>query len=337
MVYISYTKRAYLFQVMPLVLAYILLVIFYLIWCVLTKYIGNLPFELFDKNVPLISGRIIFANYSTAATLLALIVTEFTVIFYSGYTVWKRRSFGYEFCNWTNFILPSLILCFISFVTFQLLNWWCDSLLKPINAIGREWFECLLGKNLFDLLEYSLEVSAVLTFSAVSAVIAAACTLDPKLAWNILFKKQPSNCTIQKAMDEIAWQIRWMKYYLFMAAAFLVIGILCQKIWTALPLAYIPDEEYMAAKAFQEAANAIVVYYAVFFVLLLLVVFLPIGVRLQRAGTYISEIGLPDSNELERRRWMVNNKLTLSMAETIQSIIAVLSPIAIPMVIELYR
>ena len=330
---VKQTTSTYLYQIMPLIFAYIMSLVFYLTWCALAKHVGYLEIEIFDFDIDarLFPGRIIFAKYLTAAILLALIVTELVVILYSVYSVRNKRTFANEFNFCCNFLVPSTGFCILLFLSFLFLNTYFTPLINPINAIGREWFVCFLGKGLFDLLEFCLVVTYLLTLITISAAIGAASTLDPKLAWNIPSKKKRSKSAIQTAIDEITWQVRWMKYYLCMAAAFLVIGILCIKAWTSLPLAYL-EPKGMAANAFRETANAIVVNYAVFFVLLLVVVFVPVCMRLLRSAAHICEISLPSTSESDRRRWLAQNGLTLSVAETAQGVIAILSPVAIPIV-----
>ena len=276
-------------------------------------------------------GRSMFAKYFTAAMFLVLIVVEIGVIVFAVSTVKNRPRFGQSHNIWKYFGIPFLVFLFLVISSFGGLKSYCNAVIDPVIAIGRQAFEVVMGAELLHFLEEALKYSSLLAFVAVAAIVTAACSLDPKVIRGVGGGGRANQRQIQLARAEIAYQITWMKYYLLTASLLLLTGVYFLRTWTALSLAYFAPDESQEAHAFREAGNAIVVFEATFYVLVLAVVFGPLTFRLLRAGAQMAAIEVPWVSEAERRVWMVKNGLAFSVGDTIRSVIAMLTPLLVPL------
>ena len=313
-----------------MIFAYVLLIAFYLIWCKIGS--TGLVFDFGHRSVVDVAtvGRSMFAKYFTAAMFLVLIVVEIGVFVFSVYTVRNRPKFGHSHKLWKYFGIPFPVFFVLVIGSFVILGSYCNVVIDPVNAIGRQIFEVVMGAELLYFLDKALTTSIVLAFVAVTAIVTAASSLDPKVIHEVAGGRADEG-QIQLARAEIAYQITWMKYYILTASLLLVTGVYFLMTWTALPLAYFTADESQKAHAFREAGNAIVVFEATFYVLVIAVVFVPIALRLLRAGAQMAAIEVPSVSEAERRVWMVKNGLTLSVGDSIQSVIAMLAPLLVPL------
>lgn len=222
-------------------------------------------FGIRQPPTALIESRGMFATYFTAATFLVLIVAELAVIAFSALTFQNRQKFGNDDRTWMYFGVPTISLFVAAFVTFQGSKMYCDTVIDPVNAIGRPTFGITLGADLLHVLDQALAVSGGLAFIAVAAILAAVCALDPKEIWKLESGNDVEQSRIPTARAEIAYGIRWMKYYVFAAALLLVIGVYCLKTWTAWPLAYFHEDEMAKAQAFvrEKATAAMLAFFAI--------------------------------------------------------------------------
>ena len=312
----------------PLSLAYFVLVSFYAVWC----YIGpsGLVLNIADigqNNLHDIGGSIA-AKYFTSASFLILAMVSVLVFLFSIYSVWVRNKMHSKSNIYVTYFLPLGIIFSLSFLTFTFLMKCCSGTIHPLNSIGRSIFENTLGGSLYPTLKLYLSVADSLSFLAVSAIFTAVCTLEPNLTWEL---EQEDGLYIdcrrtRKAVSQVASQFKWLKTYLLFSSALLLFGVIFLKMWTTWPLSYFSSKNVNNAKIFEETVNAIVAFEACLYVLLLVVVFIPVTFRLMHAGSLIAKIEMRESSEEKRRNWMALNGLSLSLSDTIQSVLAILSP-----------
>ncbi len=319
----------------PLIFAYLLLTMFYLTWCVIgpTDLDFTVPSNSADN--PLLAGRSTYAKYLTATTFILLVVTELAVIIFSICSIQHRTSLVNYHSTIKHYWFPFLVLFTVSFSTFTLLQAICGHALYPVNALGRRLIGDLIGVELLRLLDWSVNVSGFLAFLATAAIFTAACTLNRPMSMKFENDDIEDVTTHHVEVARTANKLRWMRYYLFFSALLLTAGILFLKTWTAMPIAYFGADDSNLAMVFKTAADGIVLFNACFYVLLLLVVFFPIIFGLLRDGSRLADVELRSNEDGDRTSWMRTNQLSLSMSQTIQSVVALFGPLIVALLNEL--
>ena len=248
----SRTMSQYFLHSLPLILAYAVLFMYFVVWCGIesSRPITNINDLL--QGIHKLPGQPIYKNYLTATTFLVLIIAELSVILFSIYSTYVRKKFSNEFEIYTDFFIPFFILAVISLVTSWIFGWICATAIHPMETIGRDVIQHMMGEGPYYLLYLSLIISGFLAFLAISAIFSAACTLFPRQIFHLNDCECDRDKLLSIAKREIAYQIRWMKYYLFAAALLLIVGVHFLKTWTELPLAYIDEDNLAGLYAYRE-------------------------------------------------------------------------------------
>jgi len=144
---------------------------------------------------------------------------------------------------------------------------------------------------------------------------------------------------VEAYADDLEARTRWLKYLLFGAAAILIAGVANMQIWRAWPTAILTAVDANTGMAYQQFADASIVYHSFLFALILIAIFVPMAAWMQRNARVLSETAKA-CKLLEVKTaatWRQENGLTLSFSENIQRILAVLSPILAGPILELIK
>ena len=202
-------------------------------------------------------------------------------------------------------------------------------LLQPAREILKPNFLEILERFNF-WIYFVAVVAGILLFSA-------ACTLTPKRTYAILrHGKKHSNVRIESAIRQINKQLRWLKYYIFSGALLFISALIYLNASREWPLAYFPTLKTgnIHADTFENIVRSTVLFQAGHFVLILGVAFLPIALRLKFAGERLAQLVSYNQNltNTQKKTWMANRGLLLTMGETLQQTLAIASPFLVPVV-----
>ena len=195
----------------------------------------------------------------------------------------------------------------------------------------------ILWPNLLEILERFNFLTYLVAVVGGILLFSAACTLTPKRAYAILrHAKKHSNVRIESAIRQINKQLRWLKYYIFSGALLFISALFYLNASREWPLAYFPTLENgnINAETFENIVRSTVLFQAGHFVLILGVAFLPIALRLKFAGERLAQLVSYNQKltNTQKKTWMANRGLLLTMGETLQQTLAIASPFLVPIV-----
>ena len=303
-----------------------------------------------------------FARMKVGVTFLVFLTVSTGVAIFSIWHVFGRSSrtqnrrwilFAILFFSLTNGSL--FLLDCIYGLNKNYCNWYCtdkhsflDTLGTDPNGKGENIFELTIGKHpkllesdpkLFgsDFLEILEEFNFYTYFVAViggSLLFSAACTLAPYRAYSLFRKtKKHSEAQIESATREINKQLRWLKYYIFAGALLFVSALLYLNASREWPLVFFENSGDMDSKIFTDIVRSTVLFQAGHFALILLAAFLPITLRLKFAGERLASLMSQNSSNERQNSWMVERGLSLTVGETLQQTVAIVSPFLVPIVV----
>lgn len=165
---------------------------------------------------------------------------------------------------------------------------------------------------------------AILT---VTLIFAAMCSLEPTRAWD---NKEEEG--VDYAVDQVAYQMRWLSYYLYVAVIYLVIGVMFLVAILRWFASYFPDKDEV-----HSIVAGIAFFNAIFYVTLLSVVVVLVAIRLRAAASRVAGRRMQGRTEADKRRWLLENQLSLPFTRVVQNSAALLSPLLVPLLSEVLR
>ncbi|MYA59456.1 MAG: hypothetical protein F4X40_02705 [Chloroflexi bacterium] len=320
---------------MPLWFGYLAVVGFYFLWCGLTPPlpVTEVSWASDDRTYQL---NAVFAQYSVTTAFFVVVLVELAVLAFVIRSVWTRRKFGAASELRQVFGTVWVGMFLLSAGTFCIFRSVCTDI-----GLHGTWERHVLGVPVRDsdgwpsflTSEQVAFWESLLAAATISAVLAAVCTASPR---RIPAEERSSDNASDEdvamerssaAQAEIANKLNWLRYYLAAATIYLITGVIYTKVAIS-SLLRVSDREMdtQLTLARDQAADAIVGYQASLYVALLLIVFMPVALRLLRAGKRIAEVELGPSAQQERRRWLARRGLSWSVGQNILNIAAVASP-----------
>lgn len=264
--------------------------------------------------------------YIASASTIVLLVFSFAAMFFSICTIRSRNYLDGESvyrvsrtCYITVLILVVAIVAFIDYVNPYSIF---DPVLKKICYFRDdriEFLRCI--KNIIDFL-------GLLT---VALLFAAICSLVPTRVWDNKRMRNNTEERIGLAVNQVSHQMRWLGYYFYVSVIYLVIGaffIVSYLRWLG---TYFPEKEEI-----QTLVVGISLYNTIFYVTLLSVIVLMVAIRLRLAASWIADHRARGMTEPDKQRWLRDNGLSLPVGKIVQNSAALLSPLLVPLLSELW-
>ena len=148
---------------------------------------------------------------------------------------------------------------------------------------------------------------------------------------------------ILAAAEELARRVRDLKHLLFAAGAILFAGTAFLKAWSSWPLAFWPTPAPGSSVPdpvadFKIVEAALVNHQAIYFVLLIVAIFAPMAYWLSVAGREIArEDPAVKRDPAKMKTWLAQHRITLSIAEQAQQIVAILLPLFAAPLADFFR
>ena len=241
------------------------------------------PPEKIDAST--ISGSEARARFLTALSFTLFFVVASGTILFSFSSVWLRLS-GDVNRRIIYFSAVFFFTCIILVLAYTI----APRLL--VDTIGRNVFEGTIGKHpgdgyLFTILICLIHIAVFVGAVAVAFIGTAVCTLIPDSQENITKGSSDYGRQLNQAAFLLADQVKWLKYYLVVAAALVLASLANMYLWSVWPASYYRDAA--AAKNYMNVALAPIIFFAGLYVAILAAIFLPIAFRLYRAGQNLGE------------------------------------------------
>lgn len=246
-----------------------------------------------------------------------LFVVQVFIILFSICTFKKRK-----FQEGASVYNVSILKYFVVSSTFALVAFGFDLILE-FNSIKYSMFYPVFGHNescqVLDKILLYKKVTDVMTLVTTILLFSAMSTLVPTLVWDKNEEK------LDRAVDQLSYQIRWMGYYFYIAVMYLVIGgffLITNLRWFA--------SHFPGCNEIHSLVEGMAFYSAIFYVTLLSVIVLLIAVRFRLAASWIAEHRMRGKSERVKQKWLRDNGLTLPFARIAQNSAALLSPLLVP-------
>ena len=293
------------------------------------------------------------ARMKTGLTFFVLVCVSIGASCLAVISVWARTSSTRRLniaVIWTFFSVLTCLILYVIDCSFELNTFGLtDNTFLDIFGIDsrthKNIFELTIGKNpnfsgshpkffgsdLLKLLEKFNLAAFFFSFIGGSLLFSAICTLIPYRTYVIIrHPKKYSQKQIESAARQISKQMRDLKYYLFAGAFLLLSAILYVSASREWPLSYFPSNQAEDLNAFTDIIRSSVLFQSGHFVLILLAAFLPVALRLRNAGEHLSHIAFNSLKISQHKSWKAERGLSLTIGESLQGVLAVISPFLVP-------
>ena len=281
------------------------------------------------RNFP-VPGSVFKLNaemYAGMALLIVLFVVQLFVIIFSVRTICNRRVPRTHPLYWVSmkkYVVVSAKFA-VPLACKQIYDIICrdnDSIFDPVFNFVR----CHgLPSDVYYFMtwvKHFVDITAIVT---VVLLLAAICALVPTFTWD------RRSSTVDDAVNELAYQMRGLRYLFYLSVIYLVIGVSFVLVFLQWLLSYVPNHIDL-----RSTASGIVLYSAIFYIMLLSVVVVPVTLRLARAASQVAGRRTPWMTEASRQKWLLDNGLSFSFGHGLRHAMALLSPFLVPVLSELW-
>lgn len=310
----------------PLVYAITISGLFHVAVPHLIESLGPESFECHRRHFPG-PGSVFKLNaemYAGMAHLIVLFVVQLLVVLFSVGTICNRRFPQNPFAiqvSLKKYVFVSAILV-VPFACIQCYVVDNGSIFKPVfDFVLCHGFPLHIFHHMW-WTKVLVDITAIVT---VVLLFAAMCSLVPTSIWD----KHVS--TVDDAVNELAYRMRWLRYLFYLSTVYLVIGVSFVFVFLQWLLSYVPNHIEV-----RSTASGIVLYSAFFYIMLLFVVVVPVTLRLVRAASRFAVRRTQGLTEASRQKWLLDNGLSFSFGQGLQHAMALLSPFLVPVLSELW-
>lgn len=250
-------------------------------------------------------------------TIIAVLLVQVFVISISVVTVKNRRTWDTKSIynvTVTRYLSVSLCFAILTFVGYWIILGSQFSTFNPLLVLiedKRNYLFCAV-----EIVKLLLEAMAVVT---IILLFCAVYSLVPTLVWD---GQEEDFCS---AKEQLSYLAKWLKYYIDITIIYFLVG-------GAFQFAYV---DWLASNISSERDSlteiGIVFFNASFYMFLLVMVFLPSGIRIQKAILYVEIRETQKMTVPQRSQWRLDNGFPdFDFVSSVKYLAALLSPLVFP-------